>query len=130
MIAIVLIVLLLSPTYSIQVGTIKNVIITGMSSAILMNGSLEECLCVFFQTNGSLIALNYYGMNVSCQFFTNYSPVWQITNSSNSSFIFLNLPSTVLANTTVSEATSKHIYIFQHFKFIEVSQLNKYVTNT
>lgn len=119
MLSILFILLLFCSTDNIQIGTIRNVVITGTSDTLLMNRSLEECLCVFYQANGSMIALNYYGMNATCELFTNYSTVWQIVNSSDSAFIFLNLPSYVLTESTAPEEISKHIYFFQQLKFTE-----------
>jgi hypothetical protein len=85
-------------TVGVQIGIIRNAW-WNQTTATTRNGivSCDECLCVMLQSFSTVLGLNCYLTNQTCQLFTNYSTEssMRISNENNS-FYFLVLPPKVI----------------------------------
>lgn len=83
---------------SIQVGSISNVALSSSAATVAsLNVSCNTCICMMISTD------NILGVsctqNQSCSLFFNYSLVYTISASPNSSFHFLSLPPEQVSST-------------------------------
>ncbi|UJR29737.1 hypothetical protein I4U23_017285 [Adineta vaga] len=82
---------LFSTIDSIRIGKIEDRIMIGIiSNNFLFNISKIECICQMMKLNGTIIALNYFQINNTCQLFISNNNSFLIQYNSNSSFIFIN----------------------------------------
>ena len=87
---------LLSYMDSTYVGIIKNNIMVDITNISLLNVTRAQCICRMIQSNQTLLALNYFPMNHTCQLFDgNISSVIMKLHS-NASFIFMNQSITLI----------------------------------
>jgi len=82
---------LFSIVNSIIIGKIENNIMVGTTSNLLMNITLDQCICQMMTMSNALItALNYFQINQTCQLFNSNISSITIELNFNSSFIFIN----------------------------------------
>ena len=107
---------------AVRVGIIYNTSLTLSGFNITVQKSTcKQCLCMMFNitSNSSIQSLNCYANsnnNVTCQMFTAdmyiSSSFFQLMNSTNSTFYFLQLPS-INESTTVATTTLSSKYLLQ-----------------
>jgi hypothetical protein len=70
------------------------------SSSIIVSGSCDGCVCIMLNSCQSIISLNCFVNNETCQFFANYvqSVVYQMADDLDTIFYFLTLPPQPITN--------------------------------
>lgn len=81
---------------STYVGTIKNNIMLGVANISLLNITRAQCICRMLLSNQTLLALNYFPMNHTCQLFNGNMSSVVMQLHSNASFVFVNQSITLI----------------------------------
>ena len=77
-------------TDSIQIGKIENRILMGISTQLLSNTTQNQCICEMAKLSGSILAMNYFQINNTCQLFIPNNNSLVVQYYSNSSVLFYN----------------------------------------
>jgi hypothetical protein len=115
MFGIIAILSLFSVTQSIQIGTIENNIIIGITYNTLFNLTRDQCICQMIKTNQQISALNYFQTNNTCQLFYPNTTSILIQFSLNSTLIFINQSSITITPLITSSSPSPLIDTFWSF---------------
>ena len=82
-------------TQSIQIGKIQNAMLITNTTYLFqtINGSANDCLCQAWTLPSTLVAINYFSNNLTCELFSSYGSTYQISiNSISTLFLIESLP--------------------------------------
>ena len=102
----------------ILIGKIENYLNIGNVSQILLNRTINECICQMLQSNNSILSLNYYLNNQSCHLSHSNINTITIDFYPNSSLIFTNQSAVAIVLSKYQLIVGRLVSVFECFASI------------